>query len=390
LNKKNISIILGTRPEGIKLLPLVKELKKIDEFAVRVISTGQHREMLQRVFKLFDERPDIDLDLMSHNQSLEDIGARVLTDLPRTLKSAVLPDMLIVQGDTSTAFYASLVSFYAGVPVAHVEAGLRTDTVRTPFPEELNRRLISRIAELHFCPTAGSKDNLLSEGIASSTVFITGNTGIDALFAIRDRMKGKSLSNEAEKWSETDGTRLLLTLHRRENFGRPIADVCRALRELLSKYPNLSILVPVHPNPEVRRTIIETLSQLERVFLSDPLDFPEFVVAMDRSSLILSDSGGVQEEAPALGKPVLVLREFTERPDAILSGNVKLVGTDCGCIVETVSSLLDNPEKLKSMSKSVSPYGDGAASNRIVRILKNRLLGNSDQIDEFSFPLLRK
>lgn len=360
---RKIAVVLGTRPEAIKMAPLVKALRNSKHLTPVVIATAQHREMLDQVLDIFDIQPDYDLDLMRPNQTLPELTARLITALDECLKE-IQPSAVLVQGDTTTVMTASLVSFYHHIPVGHVEAGLRTHDMQNPFPEEMNRVLTGRLARWHFAPTQSSADNLLKEGLAADSVFLTGNTVIDALFDAR---------NHASKVARSiaPGRRMMLvTTHRRENFGEPLKHICNAVLELLEKNQDLEVLFPVHPNPNVSSVVRAQFDKHPRVELCAPLDYLSFIAAMEAATIILSDSGGVQEEAPALGKPVLVMREETERPEAVTFGVAELVGTDTQRIVERVQRLLSDPAAYADMARGASPYGDGKAAARIVEILE--------------------
>jgi len=358
----SVLCIVGTRPEVIKMAPVVLALRRVGQRDVRVLATAQHREMLDQMLRMFGIVPDLDLDAMRPNQTLAALTARLLTGLDACL-ARYRPSLVLAQGDTTTVMAAALASFYRKIPFGHVEAGLRTHDFDRPWPEEMNRTVAGRLAVLNFAPTATARDNLLREGVPAERIHVTGNTVIDALhmMAERDFPLGFDLP---------PGRRLILvTAHRRENLGSPMAAVCAAVNELAQKYGELHFLFPVHPNPDVRRVVQQELGALPRVTLCEPLDYGPFVAAMKRSWLILTDSGGVQEEAPALGKPVLVLRDATERPEAVREGVVELVGTRRHDIVDRVSALLDDEDAYRRMAKGSSPYGDGAAAERIVRHL---------------------
>ncbi|QNP48708.1 non-hydrolyzing UDP-N-acetylglucosamine 2-epimerase [Diaphorobacter aerolatus] len=363
---KKIAVVLGTRPEAIKMAPVVQALRESNFLTPVVIATAQHREMLDQVLDIFDITPDFDLDLMRPNQSLSELTARLITSLDECIKK-IGPSAILVQGDTTTVLAASLVSFYHHIPIGHVEAGLRTHDMKNPFPEEMNRVLTGRLAHWHFAPTQSSADNLLNEGISADTVFMTGNTVIDALFDAR-----KHPAKVVRQLPP--GHRLMLvTTHRRENFGAPLEDICNAVLTLLDNNLNLQVLFPVHPNPNVSSVVRGKLGQHPRVELCAPLDYLSFIAAMEAADIILSDSGGVQEEAPALGKPVLVMREETERPEAVDFGVAELVGTNSAHIVERVQRLLDDPSAYREMARGASPYGDGKAAQRIVEVLESSL-----------------
>lgn len=382
---KKIMLVFGTRPEAIKMAPLVKELQKEpSHFQTIVCVTGQHREMLDQVLHIFDINPDYDLNIMKQGQDLYDITARVLIGMRDVLKEAK-PDVVLVHGDTTTSTAAALAAFYQQIPVGHVEAGLRTYNIYSPWPEEMNRQITSRIAAYNFSPTQLSKNNLLKEGIPENQIIITGNTVIDALYWVVERIKGdrtlhnKFKSSLAEAGYHTgrliNGRRLvLITGHRRENFGDGFIHMCAAIRDLKNKYTNVDFVYPMHLNPNVRKPIYEIfgedLTNLDNMFFIEPLEYLSFVYLMEKSTIVLTDSGGIQEEAPSLGKPVLVMRDTTERPEALDSGTVRLVGTDYDKIMREVSALLDDTETYDKMSKAVNPYGDGLACSRIVKALR--------------------
>ncbi|WP_322932601.1 non-hydrolyzing UDP-N-acetylglucosamine 2-epimerase [Bacteroides sp. CG01] len=381
---KKIMLVFGTRPEAIKMAPLVKEFQKHSEtFQTIVCVTGQHREMLDQVLHLFDIKPDYDLNIMKQGQDLYDVTSRVLLGMRDVLKEAN-PDVVLVHGDTTTSTASALAAFYQQIPVGHVEAGLRTHDIYSPWPEEMNRLITGRIATYHFSPTALSKQNLLDEGISEESIIVTGNTVIDALYMVVDKIKSdKQLGKELETLlresgydvNRLNGTRklVLITGHRRENFGEGFISMCRAIKALTEKYPNVDFVYPMHLNPNVRKPIHEVfgedLSDLDNMFFIEPLEYLSFVYLMEKSTIVLTDSGGIQEEAPGLGKPVLVMRDTTERPEALEAGTVKLVGTDYDKIVNEVSALLDDREYYDKMSKAVNPYGDGLACERIVEYL---------------------
>ena len=382
---KKVLLVFGTRPEAIKMAPLVKELQRHpDLFQTLVCVTGQHREMLDQVLKIFSLAPDYDLNIMKQGQDLYDITSKVLLGM-RDVLQQVRPDVVLVHGDTTTSTAAALAAFYQQIPVGHVEAGLRTNDIYSPWPEEMNRQLTSRIATYDFAPTPLSRENLLKEHVDERKITVTGNTVIDALYWVVDRIKttpelNDSL-NETLQNSGYDTLRLkngrrlvLITGHRRENFGEGFISICKAIKALSEQYPDVDFVYPMHLNPNVRRPIHEVfgndLSHLHNMFFIEPLEYLSFVFLMEKSTLVLTDSGGIQEEAPGLGKPVLVMRNTTERPEALDAGTVKLVGTDYDAIVGSVSTLLDNPEVYQQMSKAVNPYGDGQACRRIVQALK--------------------
>ena len=374
---KKILLVFGTRPEAIKMAPLVKEFQKDTEhFETKVCVTAQHRQMLDQVLEVFGITPDYDLNIMAPNQDLYDITSKVLLGLRDVLKDFA-PDVVLVHGDTTTSMAASLAAFYRQIAVAHVEAGLRTYDMLSPWPEEMNRQVTDRICTYYFAPTGQSRQNLLRENIEEKKIFVTGNTVIDAWLMAVDIIATKTgmeeqIHKEIQEKGYTVGERdyILVTGHRRENFGEGFLHICKAIRELASQYPDIDIVYPVHLNPNVQKPVYELLSGLDNVFLISPLDYLPFIYAMQHSILLLTDSGGVQEEAPSLGKPVLVMRNTTERPEAVEAGTVKLVGTDAETIVGNVVELLRNKELYKRMSETHNPYGDGQACERIVNALK--------------------
>ena len=383
---KKIMLVFGTRPEAIKMAPLVKEFQKYPEvFQTVVCVTGQHREMLDQVLKIFDIIPDYDLNIMQQGQDLYDVTARVLMGMRDVLKQ-VQPDVVLVHGDTTTSTASALAAFYQQIPVGHVEAGLRTHNIYSPWPEEMKRLITGRIATYHFSPTLLSCRNLLDEGVKKDAITVTGNTVIDALYLLIDKIKSnEALDSElAEilKKSGYDVNRLqegkklvLITGHRRENFGDGFISMCTAIKVLTKKYPGVDFVYPMHLNPHVRKPIHEVfgedLSDLGNMFFIEPLEYLAFVYLMEKSNIVLTDSGGIQEEAPGLGKPVLVMRDTTERPEALDAGTVKLVGTNYDKILNEVSALLDDTAYYERMSKAVNPYGDGMACGRIVSALSN-------------------
>ena len=385
---KKVMLVFGTRPEAIKMAPLVKEFQKQPKRVETVVCvTGQHREMLDQGLKIFDIKPDYDLNIMKQGQDLYDVTARVLTGMRDVLKE-VKPDVVLVHGDTTTSTAAALAAFYQQIPVGHVEAGLRTHNIYSPWPEEMNRLLTGRLATYHFSPTPLSRNNLIKESVDDRNIIITGNTVIDALYWVVDKIKNnKELDNELEDILSkagydvnrlNNGKKLvLITGHRRENFGDGFINMCTAIKDLTVKYPDLDFVYPMHLNPNVRKPIHEVfgenLSGLKNMFFIEPLEYLSFVYLMEKSSIVLTDSGGIQEEAPGLGKPVLVMRDTTERPEALDAGTVKLVGTDYNKIVNEVSSLIDDKAAYEKMSKAVNPYGDGLACGRIVNALLYRI-----------------
>lgn len=374
---KKILLVFGTRPEAIKMAPLVKALQKDTEhFETRVCVTAQHRQMLDQVLEVFGITPEYDLNIMAPNQDLYDITAKVLLGLREVLKD-FRPDTVLVHGDTTTSMAASLAAFYMQIPVGHVEAGLRTYNMLSPWPEEMNRQVTDRICTYYFAPTEQSRANLLQENIDAKKIFITGNTVIDALLMAVDiisttaGVKEKMAKELQEKgYTVSDREYILVTGHRRENFGDGFLHICKAIKELAALHPEMDIVYPVHLNPNVQKPVYELLSGLSNVYLISPLDYLPFIYAMQHSTLLLTDSGGVQEEAPSLGKPVLVMRNTTERPEAVEAGTVKLVGTDAEAIVSNVTALLQDKEMYKRMSETHNPYGDGQACERIIAALR--------------------
>lgn len=379
-------LVFGTRPEAIKMAPLVKEFEKHpEEFKTIVCVTGQHRQMLDQVLNLFEITPDYDLNIMKQGQDLYDVTARVLTGMRDVLKEAQ-PDVVLVHGDTTTSTAAALAAFYQQIPVGHVEAGLRTHNIYSPWPEEMNRQITGRIATYDFAPTPLSRDNLLREDVTDDKITVTGNTVIDALYMVVNKIKNDSqLDKELKdllKSSGYDVDRLnggkklvLITGHRRENFGDGFISMCKAIKSLTEKYPDVDFVYPMHLNPNVRKPIHEVfgedLTGLGNMFFIEPLEYLSFVYLMEKSNIVLTDSGGIQEEAPGLGKPVLVMRDTTERPEALSAGTVKLVGTNYNKIINEISMLLDDEKCYEKMSKSVNPYGDGKGCQKIVEVLKN-------------------
>lgn len=384
---KKVMLVFGTRPEAIKMATLVKEFEKHPaEFETIVCVTGQHRQMLDQVLQIFDIHPDYDLNIMQHGQDLYDVTCRVLLGMRDILKT-VSPDMVLVHGDTTTSTATALAAFYQQIPVGHVEAGLRTYNIYSPWPEEMNRQITGRIATYNFSPTPLSRHNLLTEHVDEKTIVVTGNTVIDALYWVVEKIKNdktlqEKLSHELNN-AGYDVERLhhgkrmvLITGHRRENFGDGFISMCKAIKSLNKKYPDVDFIYPMHLNPNVRRPIHEVfgkdLSNLGNMFFIEPLEYLSFVFLMEKSTIVLTDSGGIQEEAPGLGKPVLVMRDTTERPEALDAGTVKLVGTDYDRIVDNVSVLLDDANEYEKMSKAVNPYGDGQACQRIIQFLNKQ------------------
>lgn len=381
---KTVMLVFGTRPEAIKMAPLVKEFKKNDDFKTVVCVTGQHREMLDQVLQIFDIHPDFDLNIMKQGQDLYDVTTKVLLGMRDILKR-VRPTIVLVHGDTTTSTAAALAAFYQQIPVGHVEAGLRTHNIYSPWPEEMNRQLTGRIATYNFSPTPLSRKNLLMENVPSEKITVTGNTVIDALYWVVDKIKSevplaKRLENELHDSGYDvsrlqDGKRLILiTGHRRENFGNGFIHICKAIQTLYKKYPDVDFVYPMHLNPNVRNPIHEVFGQnlhnLGNMFFIEPLEYLSFVYLMEKSYIVLTDSGGIQEEAPSLGKPVIVMRDTTERPEAIEAGTVRLVGTNYDKILYNVSLLLDDHDEYEKMSKAINPYGDGQACVRIVNTLR--------------------
>jgi UDP-N-acetylglucosamine 2-epimerase (non-hydrolysing) len=371
---KKISVIFGTRPEAIKLCPLVLVLKENPYFQTNVCVTAQHREMLDDVLDVFGVKPDIDLNLMQPNQALHDLTCKAIDTLSKYICS-YKPNFVLVQGDTTTTFCAALTAFYNKVPIGHVEAGLRTWNNSSPYPEEINRVLTTHLANYHFAPTQKAKNNLHNEGIPDERVFITGNTAIDALRIAIERIRQRppkipNLPPELMN-GQSDKPVVLITTHRRENFGRPLNSIFRAIRVMAKAFPKVSFVYPVHMNPNIQEPAQKLFCDKKNIYLLEPLNYLQFVTLMNRAKLILTDSGGIQEEAPTLGKPVLVMRETTERPEAIEAGFAKLVGTNLDSIVDRVSELLTSSEKYAAMAKAANPYGDGHACERIVKVIED-------------------
>ena len=371
---KKVMVVIGTRPEAIKLAPVVLELERHrSHFESRICVTGQHREMLDQMLQVFSLRPDYDLGVMKAGQDLAEVTSACLSGLNRVLQQE-RPDLVLVQGDTTTTLAASLAAYYQHIPVGHIEAGLRTGRKHDPFPEEINRRLTTHISDFHFAPTELARNNLLLEGISPENICVTGNTVIDALLLTKARLANEP-SLAVEGWGPTDGLRMVLvTAHRRESFGPPFRRICEAVRALAERRRDILIVYPVHLNPNVQAPVREVLDGVPNVKLIAPLDYVSFVACMQRAFILLTDSGGIQEEGPSLGKPVLVMREVSERPEAIAAGTACLTGTDPEVIVGTVSSLLDDPVRYKQMTSRPNPYGDGHAAERIVQFLVSRML----------------
>ncbi|MBQ8759906.1 MAG: UDP-N-acetylglucosamine 2-epimerase (non-hydrolyzing) [Bacteroidales bacterium] len=378
---KKVMLVFGTRPEAIKMAPLVKKFQESTYFETIVCVTAQHREMLDQVLDIFEIKPDYDLNIMKQGQDLYDITSRVLLGL-RDVLNETNPDLVLVHGDTTTSSAAALAAFYKQIPVVHVEAGLRTNNIYSPWPEEMNRRITGRIATYHLAPTELSRQNLLKENVNDNNIVITGNTVIDALFWVVEKIKNDDKLAETLQINiknngyDVDRQKriVLITGHRRENFGEGFKNICYAIRDLSIKYPDVDFVYPMHLNPNVRKPISEIFgnesNKSSNTFFIEPLDYLNFIFLMEKSHIILTDSGGIQEEAPSLGKPVLVMRDNTERPEALDAGTVKLVGTDYDKIVNEVSQLLENEDSYNTMSKAVNPYGDGSACERIVEFLK--------------------
>lgn len=380
---ENIKVmaVFGTRPEAIKMCPLVLELQKYENITPIVCVTAQHREMLDQVLDIFGVKPDYDLDIMKTRQTLNGITTRVLEGMEDVLRKEK-PDIVLVHGDTSTSFVAALASFYEQIKVGHVEAGLRTYDIYSPFPEEMNRQLTGRIANLHFSPTQRNYDNLIKENIDSEKIYITGNTVIDALkTTVKDNYE---FQNECLRSLDFDNKRVIVvTAHRRENLGKPLEDICNAISEIVDEYPDTEVVYPVHLNPAVRETVWSILGDKDRVHLIDPLDVMELHNAISRSFMVMTDSGGIQEEAPALAKPVLVLRKETERPEAVAAGTVKIAGVDKEVIKTLAKELLDNQDEYNKMAHAANPYGDGEASRRICEAILYEFGLKTERPDEF-------
>lgn len=364
-----ILVVFGTRPEAIKMAPLVHRLKQVPEIETSVCVTAQHRQMLDQVIRLFGITPDHDLNIMKANQTLAGLASGIIEGMdPVLLESA--PDLMLVHGDTLTTFASTLAAFYRHIPVGHVEAGLRTGNLQSPWPEEANRVLTGRLATLHFAPTSNARSNLLAEGVDASRVWVTGNTVIDALMWVKSKLDNdlsiRAAFDKRFDFLSPDRRMVLITGHRRESFGTGFDRICKSIRQVAGEYPSVDWVYPVHLNPNVREPVTRILGDISNVHLIDPLDYLPFVYLMDRSTLILTDSGGVQEEAPSLGKPVLVMRDTTERPEAVEAGTVRLVGSDSACIIGGLRDLLDNRDSYLAMTRAHNPYGDGKACDRIV------------------------
>lgn len=382
MKKLKLMTVFGTRPEAIKMCPLVLEMSKYPDYIEPIVAvTAQHREMLDQVLELFNIKPDYDLNIMASGQTLYDITTRALTGLKEVIEEAK-PDMVLVHGDTTTTFAGALAAFYAQVPVGHVEAGLRTGNKYSPYPEEMNRKLTGSIADMHFAPTSTSKANLLKENVNPETILVTGNTVIDAL-ETTVKADYKFADDEFNKIFARGNRLILMTTHRRENLGEPMRNVYKALRKVLETHADVEAIFPVHKNPKVREIVQEELGGLERVHLIEPMDYEPFANLMGKVDIVLTDSGGIQEEAPALGKPVLVLRDTTERPEAVDAGTVKLIGTAYDDVLRETNLLLDDSAHYKKMAEAANPYGDGKACERIVRAILQKKSYNVKILSEF-------
>ncbi len=387
MKMKTVMLVFGTRPEAIKMAPLVKELqKRPNQFRTIVTVTGQHRQMLDQVLDIFDITPDYDLDIMRQGQDLTDVTVRVLEGMRQVFDKAGEPDIVLVHGDTTTSTAAAMAAFYRQIPVGHIEAGLRTGNIYSPWPEEMNRRLTGRLATYHFAPTPLARRNLLAEAVSEDNIAVTGNTVIDALFSVIGKIKNDpqmrhtlatQLAEAGYPVNAVDAGRrmVLITGHRRENFGDGFMRICTAIRDLAARFPEVDFVYPMHLNPNVRRPIAQVFGETRHpnVYFIEPLEYLRFVFLMEKATLVLTDSGGIQEEAPGLGKPVLVMRDTTERPEALEAGTVRLVGTDYDSIVGSVTTLLTSPDAYSTMSHAVNPYGDGLAGPRIADFLADRL-----------------
>jgi len=390
---KKIAVVFGTRPEAIKLAPVILALKANPQFVCRVCITAQHREILDQVLEVFGIIPDTDLNLMQPNQTLAGLTARIIESMDRYFTTEK-PDMVMVQGDTTTVFCTALSAFYHHIPIAHVEAGLRTYNLNSPWPEEANRVLTSHLADLHFAPTAIARNNLLKEGINADKIFITGNTVIDALFIALEKIKATppdipSLPLQLMRKGANEPL-ILITGHRRENFGEGFKNICQAISRLADKFPQAAFVYPVHLNPNVQEPVYNLLSKQKNIHLIEPLGYLPFVALMNRATIILTDSGGVQEEAPSLGKPVLVMRETTERPEAVDAGTVKLVGTDPALICSEAENLLNSTVAYEAMSRAHNPYGDGKTAERIIKLLTPLLVSSAGEASVRQMPDVTK
>jgi len=381
VGKIKVMFVFGTRPEAIKMAPVVKEACKYGEIEPIVTVTAQHREMLDQVLKLFDITPNFDLDIMSEGQTLFDITTRALSGLSDVFLK-VTPDLVLVHGDTTTTFAGALAAYYHQIPIGHVEAGLRTHNKYSPYPEEMNRKLTGSLADLHFSPTNTSKNNLLAENVDKNNIFVTGNTVIDALYhTVKNDFEFED--NFLRHIDFKNNRIILVTTHRRENLGEPMRHVYKALKDLTERFDDVHVVFPVHKNPKVRVVVNEELGGLKKVHLIDPLDYEPFANLMNRADLVLTDSGGIQEEAPALGKPVLVLRDTTERPEAVEAGTVKLIGTDRDRVYDETALLLTDKDEYERMAKAANPYGDGKASERIITAILNHFNLSDKPFEEF-------
>lgn len=377
---KKILLIFGTRPEAIKMAPLVKAFKKVSNVELKVCVTAQHRQMLDQVLEIFNIKPDYDLDLMNKEQDLYDLTSKILLNLRKILDD-FKPDIVFVHGDTTTAMTASLAAFYSKIKIAHIEAGLRTGDIYSPYPEEMNRSLISVLANYHFAPTIAAKENLLKENKSGNNIIVTGNTVIDSLFMVLNKIKNdielrkRILEKIYSQYLLQKNKRfVLITVHRRESFGEKLKNICLAFKILAENNPEIDFVFPVHLNPNVQQPVKEILSDIDNIYLIKPLEYVEFVYMMSKAYFIITDSGGIQEEAPSLSKPVLVLRDTTERPEAVKFGTVKIVGTDKKIIIKTAQELLDNKNEYKRMTKAQNPYGDGFAAQRIIDFINNLVI----------------
>lgn len=382
MQKLKLMTVFGTRPEAIKMCPLVLEMRKYPDYIEPIVAvTAQHREMLDQVLELFGIKPDYDLNIMASGQTLYDITTRALTGLKEVIEEAK-PDMVLVHGDTTTTFAGALAAFYAQVPVGHVEAGLRTGNKYSPYPEEMNRKLTGSIADMHFAPTATSRENLLKENVSRDSIVVTGNTVIDAL---QTTVKANYEFADADfnKIFARGNRLILVTTHRRENLGEPMRNVYKALRKVLETHTDVEAIFPVHKNPKVREIVQEELGGLDRVHLIEPMDYEPFANLMGKVDIVLTDSGGIQEEAPALGKPVLVLRDTTERPEAVDAGTVKLIGTAYDDVLRETNLLLDDPQHYQKMAEAANPYGDGKACERIIKVILQKKGYNIKILSEF-------
>ena len=381
MNKLKVMSIFGTRPEAIKMAPLVKKLQETEEIDSVLCVTAQHRQMLDMVLDLFELKPDYDLDIMEHGQSISDITVKVLKGMENILQE-VRPDIVLVHGDTSTTFVGALAAFYQQIPVGHVEAGLRSGNIYSPYPEEMNRKLTTNLASLYFAPTTGNYDNLIKENITSEKIFITGNTVIDALLQVvkEEYVFDNPLLNGIDYRNKKV---IVMTCHRRENWGEPMENIFKAVVDIKERHKDVEIIFPVHLNPKIRELAKDIMGNMEGVHLIEPLDYEPFVNLLNKAHLILTDSGGIQEEAPALGKPILVLREETERPEAVGAGTVKIVGVDRDKIIKEVEELLSNPKSYSQMANATNPYGDGRACERIVDALKYHFKITDDRPEAF-------